>query len=214
MIQFNLLPDVKKEYVKAKRMKRLIISAATLISAGSVAVTVLMFSFVRVGQSSHINALTDDIKNTNKKIQNTPNINSILTVQNQLSLLTELHEKKPETSRVFNYLAYVSPAAVRITAFDLDTLNNRLQLEGTADTIVTINKFVDNLEAVVYAQSGNTAEEKKVFSNVLTELSGTNDGASFTITMSFESAIFDNKQQVILRLGSQAPTTTQTGGGQ
>ena len=208
MIQFNLLPDVKKEYVKAKRAKRLILSTATLASAAVVGVTVLMFTFVHVAQKKHINDLTDDIQSLTTDIKSTENLNDILTVQNQLSLLPALHEAKPETSRVFDYMTFVSPAAVRFSSIDLDTKNTTLKVAGTADSIATINKLVDNIKAVTYAVVG-TETETTTYSDVVTELAGNNDGANFKISMTYDPAIFSNTQQVIMRIGTQSSAVEQ-----
>jgi len=85
MIQFNLLPDVKIEYVKAKRTKRIILSGATVVSIAVVVVTALMFSYVHVAQKKHITDLTNDIVSVTADIKSTDNLNNILTVQNQLA---------------------------------------------------------------------------------------------------------------------------------
>ena len=203
MIQFNLLPDVKKEYVKAKRAKRLILSASTLASAAAVGVTVLMFTFVHVAQKKNINDLSDDIETITTEIKSTENLNDILTVQNQLSLLPSLHEAKPETSRLFDYLTFVSPEPVRLASIDLDTTNSTMKITGETDTIATINKLVNNLKAVTYAVVAGE-EETPVYSEVLTQLSGDNDSANFTITMTYDPLIFDNTEEVVLRLNGQA----------
>lgn len=199
MIQFNLLPDVKKEYVKAKRLKRLIMSASVLVSAGIVGITVLMFTFVHVAQKRHISSLTSDIENTTTEIKSTDNLNDILTVQNQLSLLPGLHESKPETSRVFDYIAFVSPGTVRLSSLNLNLEDSTVSLSGSADTIATVNKFVDNIKAATYASAGSD-DEQAVYNNVATDLSGGNEGATFSINMGFDEKIFDNTQEILMRI--------------
>ena len=207
MIQFNLLPDVKKQYVKAKRTKRLILSVSTLASIGAVGVTVLMYTFVHFAQKGHINRLTDNINEETTAIQYTPNLNKILTVQNQLSLFPGLHTAKPETSRLFGYLSVVSPEPVRITTTDLDVATSLIRIEGSADSIATVNKLVDNIKAANYAVVGSEASEgTPAFSSIGTDLSGNNDGANFTIDMTYDPALFNNTEQVVLRIGSQAET--------
>ncbi len=212
MIQFNLLPDIKKEYVRAKRTKRLIISAATLFSAAIIGVTVLLFSFVHVAQKQHIKHLTEDIKKNAESIQGTDNLNTMLTVQNQLSLLPGLHETKPETSRMFSYLTLVSPASVVITTVDLDTTLNTITVTGEADNLATVNKLVNNIKAARHALAGEQ-DSTATFSNVATELAGDNEGATFTILMSYDPVIFDNTQAVVMRLGD-TPVPSATGGQQ
>lgn len=212
MIQFNLLPDVKKEYVKAKRLKRMIMSASILASAGAIGVTVLMFTFVHVAQKKNISDLGKDIQKVTSDIKATPNLDSILTVQNQLSLLPQLHETKPETSRLFDYLSFVSPQSVRISSIDLDTKLTTMTVSGSADSIATFNKFVDNIKAVQYSVSGSN-DMLPTFSNVVTQITGSNQSAEFRITMSYDSAIYDNTHDIGMKLGNETLTTAPPQGG-
>ncbi len=214
MIQFNLLPDVKKEYVKAKRTKRLIMSSSMLASIGVVGVTVLMFTFVHVAQKKHINDLSKDIARVTGEIQSTEDLNDILTVQNQLSILPSLHETKPETSRLFDYLSFVSPQQIRVASIDLDTKLASMKISGSADSIATVNKFVDNFKSVKYSISGND-QTSPVYSNVVTELSGNNDKADFTVKMTYDSMIFNNTQDIVMKLGTATTApVSEPGGGQ
>ena len=191
MIQFNLLPDVKKEYVKAKRLKRMIMSASVLASAGAIGVTVLMFTFVHVAQKKNISDLGKDIQKVTSDIKATPNLDSILTVQNQLSLLPQLHESKPLTSRLFDYISFVSPQTVRVSSVELDTKLSTMSVSGSADSIATVNKFVDNLKAVQYAAAGSN-DTLPTFSNVVTQITGSNQSAEYRITMAYDPSIYDN----------------------
>lgn len=217
MIQFNLLPDVKKEYVKAKRLKRMIMSASVLASAGAIGVTILMFMFVHVAQKKNINDLGKDIQKVTSEIKATPNLDTILTVQNQLSLLPQLHESKPETSRLFDYLSFVSPQSVRISTVDLDTKVSTMAVSGGADSIATVNKFVDNIKALEYSVAG-TSDSLKTFANVVTQVSGSNESAEFRVTMSYDPAMYVNTHDVTLKLGNEtmstAPNPTPQGGQQ
>lgn len=198
MIQFNLLPDVKKEYVKAKRTKRLIISMSTLFSAGAVGVTVLMFTFVHVAQKQHVKSLTNHIEELTTGIQSTEDIDTILTVQNQLSFLAGLHESKSEASRIFQYMQHVSPSTVRFTTLDVDTLTTTMQIAGSADSIATVNKLVDNIKAAKYAVVG-LDNESLAYSEVKTQVTGDNEGSQFMIYFSYDPVIFDNTQEVVMR---------------
>lgn len=213
MIQFNLLPDVKKEYVKAKRMKRMIMSTAVLASAGAIGVTVLMFMFVHVAQKKNISDLGKDIQKVTSEIKATPNLDSILTVQNQLSLLPQLHESKPETSRLFDYLSFVSPKEVRISAVEVDTKLASMSVSGSTDSIATVNKLVDNIKAVQYSVAGSS-DSLPTFSNVVTQVTGSNQSAEFRITMAYDPAIYENTHEVGMKLGTEIMTTAPAPGGQ
>lgn len=116
MIQFNLLPDVKKEYIKAKKTKRLIISIATITIISSLAITSFLFVIVQVFQKNNIEDLSADINSEISSIESIPGLEKILTVQNQLGNLQTLHEGKPVASKLFAYFGLLKPADVKISS--------------------------------------------------------------------------------------------------
>ncbi len=118
MIQFNLLPDIKMEYVKAKRAKRMTVTFSLLASAVAIVLTGLLFSFVQFAEEEHIDNLTKDISKELTTLKNTPELDKILTIQNQLVSLPELHAKKPAVSRLFTYIQQVTPVGVEISTLN------------------------------------------------------------------------------------------------
>ncbi len=62
MIQLNLLPDVKKEYLKSQKTKALVISASIIVTISAVAISVLLFLYVLLVQQLQISITTGDIK--------------------------------------------------------------------------------------------------------------------------------------------------------
>ncbi|HMT19187.1 MAG TPA: hypothetical protein PKD20_00570 [Candidatus Saccharibacteria bacterium] len=207
MLQFNLLPDVKKEYVKARRTKRLIMSISFMVSAVSLGVVLLLFSVVQIAQKQHISDLSEDIKASESRIQGVENINNILTVQNQLSLLPKLHEGKPKSSRLFAYVTFLSPEKAKVNVLDFDAKDQSIVLQGTADSLATVNKFVDNIKSVTYKVVGSEDKTAAPFSGVGTELSGDNEKANFKIEMTYEPTIFDNTKDITMQLQDQTVTT-------
>lgn len=214
MIQFNLLPDVKMKYVKAKRTKKLIISTSLLVSVASVFIVAVLFGVVQIGQKKHISDLTADIKTETKKIQSVENLDELLTVQNQLTLLTELHQKKPQTSRLFDYITFFSPAGIKVLSLNFDATSNIIIIQGNSDNISTVNKLVDNIKATKFTiDSGENGDENSIessaFTQVSTQLSGDNDKATFRVQMNFEPTIFDNTKDVLMKLESQTFSTKE-----
>ena len=208
MIQFNLLPDVKMQYVKAKRTKRLIISTSTLVSIVCVGVILLLFSVVQIAQKKHISDLSSDIADATKKIQSIDGLDNILTVQNQLTLLPDLHEAKPKTSRLFDYLAFVSPTEAKIVSLNFDAATSTIVLQGTADKIATVNKLVDNIKATTYSIEGQTTGSSTApFTQVSTQLSGDNEKASYKIDLVYDPIIFQNTKEIIMQLEGQSFST-------
>lgn len=204
MIQFNLLPDVKIEYLKVRRAKRLIMLIATLVTGACLTVLVLLVLTVHVFQKQHLENIATDIERDSKAIQNTPDIEKILTVQNQLISLPGLHQQKPEASRLFQYIAQVTPANVTIANLDIDFSANTLSLTGSAPALSDVNRFVDTLKFTEYtrgdaevlnAMTFNRGEHDLAFSNVVLGSFGrSGDAANFTIDLNFAAAIFQTSR--------------------
>src|SRR5688572_27307618 len=103
MIQLNLLPDIKLEYIRTQRTRRLLVGVSVIMTAVAVGLLLLLLS-VNAFQKKHLNDLGDDITANSKKLSGQPQVSRILTVQNQLTSLTGLHDAKPAGTRLFGYL--------------------------------------------------------------------------------------------------------------
>ena len=68
-IQFNLLPDIKVQYLKAKRQKHLVVLASVSASLIAVAVFVILLTTVFVLQKKNISDLDKDIKSSSGQLQ-------------------------------------------------------------------------------------------------------------------------------------------------
>lgn len=209
MIQFNLLPDVKMEYIRAQRVRRLVVTGSFLVSAVSVLVLVLLLSVDGL-QRKHLNDLQHDIKSETAVLQGKPNIDTILTVQNQLQSLTNLHNGKPAAARLFDYLNQLTPASVAITTMNIDYTQYTVSITGTADSLSSVNQYVDTLKLTNYSTSGSKATNP-AFSDVVLSAFGLNTGttdstqaATYTITFSYDKNIFDITQNITLNV----PTVT------
>lgn len=217
MVQFNLLPDVKKEYIKTKRTRKIIASFSFLITSVFIGVTVLLFLFVRFAQTKNIDDLTNDIKSETSQIQAQEDVSRKLTVQNQLTILTPLHEGKPEVSRVFDYVRFYSPDTAELSELTVDTTDNVMTISGNISTLAEANRLVDNIKSVTYA-TYNPSEDKPEAVNeqayTITEASVSSDGeqARFEVEYEFNPDIFDNTLEVIMRLLDKEIVTSAEGG--
>lgn len=206
MIQFNLLPEVKRQYVRARRNKRSVMLIALLVSGVAVAIFVLLFLSVQIFQKKYSRDLSNDIKTETKKLQDTPDLDKILTIQNQLNSLPDLHAQKPVTTRIFGYLKQVTPAKVSISSASIDFDAHSLSLTGSADAISTVNKFVDTLKFTTYKTADG--KEANAFTDVVLSSFGKDaKGASYNISLSFDGAIFDSASDVTLNVPANKITT-------
>lgn len=201
MIQFNLLPDVKLAYIKAQRARRLVTTISVMASLVAVVLLVLLILSVDVVQKKSLHDLNADINTNAQKLQNTPQLGKVLTVQNQLGALTGLHDKKPAATRLFNYLSQVTPAQVTISNIHVDFTNNTISVTGGANSLTTINTFVDSLKFTTYKAGSDTSA--KAFSQVVLSSFGVPSGssqASYSITLAFDATIFSNANDVTLNV--------------
>lgn len=197
MIQFNLLPSVKLEYVRARRNKRMTLLVATLAAGAALAILVILFVGVQVLQKKYSSDLSKDIKTESKKLENIPEFSKILTIQNQLASLPALHNQKPVSTRLLGYVKQVTPAKVSIAKMDVDFDAQTMDITGAADSIGTINKFVDTLKFTTYKTEAGA--EGKAFSAVVLSSFGKDDkGASYRITFKYDPTIFSNDSPVAL----------------
>ena len=196
MIQFNLLPDVKLQYIKTRHTKR-VVSVVSVIAAGSaLIILMLLFLSVQVIQKKHLNDISKDIKTEVSKLQNVQDLDKILTIQNQLASLPDLHAKKPIGSRLFSYIQQVTPTKAFISKIDVDFAANTIKIAGTSDTLATANQYADTLKFATYKTATN--DRGKPFSSVVTDLSKDEKKATFTIEMNFDPLLFSNLETPVL----------------
>lgn len=210
MIQFNLLPDVKLEFIKARRSKHMVLLVSAAVAGVAVVMFVVLFLVVNFVQTKRISDLNKDIAKYTSQLKAIPDLNKILTVQNQLNSLTPLHDQKLASSRLVDFLTQLTPAQANISDVKLDYAENSLKITGGTDSISTINKYVDTLKFTTY-NVDNAADSKKAFSDVvLSDFSVTDKGPSYSITLKFDPTIFDVTKQVVLVVPKIISTRSET----
>lgn len=210
MIQFNLLPNVKQEYIKAKRLKHSVIVISLLVAAASLFVFIMMFLTVYVFQKTHLTNLNSDIESSTQTLKNTPNLNKILTIQNQLNKLPELHDKKPVVTRLTNYLSAITPAQVNIGEMVADFDEKTIEVKGTSDTLQNVNKFVDTIKFTTFKDNGAESETKPFTGVVLSEFVRNDKETTYTISFSFDEVIFDINHNIALTVPKITSTRSET----
>ncbi|MFI5270687.1 MAG: PilN domain-containing protein [Candidatus Saccharimonadales bacterium] len=211
MIELNLLPEVKQEYIKAQRIKRLVFSVCVLISIASVTVFVLLF-LVESWQKHTLSNVNSDVTSKTSELKGKPHLNEVLTVQNQLSSLNTLHRGEPITTRLFDYLNQVTPSNLTISNLSVDFTANTLNLSGSATNTTSINQFVDTLNFTKYYIGSDKTTLTNAFSSVVLQAdsqSNQSDSpfpASYSITTSIDPALFDSSKQISLYIPNQVTT--------
>ena len=202
MIELNLLPDVKQEFIRTQRQKRLVISLMILVSIISAAVVLLLAFFVYAAQPAVQLLIDNDIKDKAATLTKNKNLPRDLTIQNQLTAITKLHESKGVYDRLFDYLKNLNPSApnnISISSATLDATTGTVTLEATAKDYQAIAVFQDTLKnaKLNYRESGNDETQKTpLFSGILISeaaLGQNSTGlriASFKATLTYEPNAF------------------------
>lgn len=215
MIQFNLLPDVKIEFIKTRHTKRLVTTSAIGVIGISIAIISILFIIVFGWQNNNLKTLDKNIKTYANDLRSEKDINKVLTVQNQLSSIDTLHTQKPDVARVFEYLTQVTPSKITVATLSVDFVTPVFSVTGQASSLEEVNKYVDTLKFTTInnkSEESSDGEGEKAFSQVvLSAYSLDSQGASFTITLVYEAKIFDSSEaDLILTVPQITSTRSET----
>jgi Flp pilus assembly protein TadG len=151
MIEINLVPDVKQEFIRAQRVRAQVISWSIFVGVIAVGAVVLLAVYVFGVQFGRSIYADSQIDNGYKTLSKTTDLSKLLTVQNQLTKITELHSASPETSRIFDTLTSVIPPApndIQISDLVVDTSLNNFTFTGVAPSgyaaLETFKKTLSN----------------------------------------------------------------------
>jgi len=207
MLQLNLLPDVKKEFLHAQRERNLVMSIAILSSviAGGV---VVVLGLIMGGQMVQKNIITGNIDNDKKTLQGyqtSKQLNEYLTVQNQLSQIDSLKTSQPIFSRLFDYLQQLNPVdpnsvalnTVTVTAGTDSSGSITIELQGTTATFASLNVYKTTLTStmITYSKGAHSnSVTEHLFSSVSVSSASLSQNASdevaFTIDVTCNPAAF------------------------
>lgn len=212
MVEFNLLPDIKIQYLKTKRLKRSIVSLSIILSVVFLVIFGFLFTLTNFIQKYQINNLNSKIIKYTHQISNNSNLNKVLTIQNQLNALPNIEAQAPATSRVFNFMSELTPANATISDLNINFTSSNITINGGADSLSTVNQFIDTLKYTTYKISSNNKSTAAFSSIILNSFSYTNSSgsstspATYSITLNFDPTIFNNTNSVTLTVPSQVTT--------
>lgn len=220
MIQLNLLPDLKKEFIKAQKTKGTVISVSILVTIGSLGLSALLFVYVTFLQQIQINMATDDIAQKETQLKNVENIDKYLTIQNQLAALPGLHNAKGSYDRLLTYINVINPGTpnnVTLSNLQLVTDEQAITITGTTKSFETLNVFIDTLKnaEINFKKNGQgDPVTEKMFTQVLIQATGLarvngQSAVSFTVKTIYNPNDFD-VQNTDVKAAVPNMTTTQS----
>lgn len=202
MIEINLVPDVKQELLRAELIRARVIIASVAIGIISVAVVALLASYVFIGQTVRNNLVDDKIKISSAKLIEIPNISKTLTIQNQLSKITDLNNNKNINSRIFEVLGATIPPYpndVKISTLEINTDTGTIDIEGQANNgYSSLEIFKKTIEGAVfrYSDQSDVVSEVALASNISTSDTSYGEDSTgvkvlrFTINFSYTPELF------------------------
>lgn len=212
MIQFNLLPDVKIDYIRTQRTKRMVMVGSLIAAAVSLILLAITFSY-RATQSRHLSNLSGDIKSIRQELEGNKELTRILSVQNQLNKLPELYEGRPAAKRLSGYMEQTTPTTVRISKMQIDFTLNTMEISGNGQSLAAINEYVDTLKFTKFNTGEGTSADTYAFKNVVLSRFGTDKkgGTTFSIALTYDPQIFDQTINTSLVVPNTVTTYAQLG---
>lgn len=207
MIQVNLIPDIKRELLRAQQMRRTAISIA--IFAGVVAAGVVIALGVILGvQIVHENIARENIKKEYKTLVSVDNIENVLTIQNQLKSIQSYQDKRTIDSRLFDVLGAINPTepnSVKFSSIKLDPVGQIITIEGTAVNGYAATETFRKTILNTTVESGSGSDLVKVPLATVVTIGETSygeaaDGARvlrFTVSFAYSDGLFDNSLKSI-----------------
>ena len=207
MIQINLIPDVKREFIRAQQMRRVAISTSFVIGIGAAGVVVLL-GFVLLGQNLRAALAQGSIDNRFKTLKSIENIDNVLTIQNQLDNVKGLNDKKTIDSRLFDILNAINPPSpnnMKYSTIKLDPSTSSITIEGSASNgfaaTETFRKTILNTQ-IETTVDGSTTSAPLTSDVVISDTSygEAADGSQvlrFTLSFEYPAGLLDNTMKSI-----------------
>lgn len=203
MIQLNLLPDVKKEFLRAQSFRAKTISLSILATIVAVGATAVLASYVYGGQLFISDLQKKDIEAKTKELQGKKDIEKYLTIQNQLAAIDGLHENKVISSRLLDVLPRLNPLPpnnVKFASVKLSTVDSTIAFQGGTKDFSSLTTFRDTLTnaKINFTDNGQKVTEP-LFKTVTIGQAGFTKGDSadiavgFTINAEYNSNLFSGK---------------------
>ncbi|TAH33600.1 hypothetical protein EYC58_00510 [Candidatus Saccharibacteria bacterium] len=222
MIQLNLLPDVKKEFLRAQSARRKTIAISILVTIIAAGLTAVVAIYVYAVQNGIKYLQTEDIKSKSSELSSVKDIDKYLTIQNQLAQLSSLHGNKNNFSRLIDFLPRLNPAPpqnIVLSNLDVDTTNTTINFKGRVSDYGALTTFKDTLTNATFTHmhNGENVEATKLFSKVtidsaLYEKTSTSSGVTFAITVVYDSAVFKQENtNVVVTVPNKETTGSVVG---
>lgn len=212
MIEINLIPDVKQELIKAQRVRSTVITISILVGIISIAVVVVLAMYVFTVQAVRSSLADSDITKGSKQLLAVTDLNKTVTLQNQLTKISDLNSNKKIDSRIFDILGAIippSPNDVQISDLSVDSTTNSITIDGQAsNSYAAVEVFKKTIEGaqVRYTDSDSKSQTVDLASDISTSNTSYGEDASgnkvlrFTLSFTYATELFspDSKNVTVV----------------
>ena len=218
MISINLLPDVKKELLRIRRERNLVVSISILAVGGSIAALVVLGGIL--GGLNIAKVVMENGINKNKATINSAiedkQLNEYLTIQNQLAQIDGLKDEQLVYSRIMDYLVALNPASpnnAELSTVSLEMSDGSVAatLEGKTQNFEALNVYKTTLASaeLVYEEKTEDDDEDTSESDDSSDNSSTGDTDSSSETGTNDDSTTDNTNAKREKLFSEVQVTEQ-----
>jgi len=201
MIEINLIPDVKQELIRARRVRSAVVSGAIITTIITLAVVAVLAIYVYAVQSVRNVVADDAIKKGSTQLASVEDLSKVLTIQNQLTKMSAFNDDKNINSRVFDFLSAVIPPApneVQVSTLKVDAETDTITLEGQTPTYPSLETFKKTIDAahVRYNDADGKQQQIVLASDLsLTNISFGEDATGkkvlrFTVSFTYAEELF------------------------
>lgn len=161
MIEINLVPDVKQELIKAQRVRSTVISFSIIVGIISLGAATALAIYAFPVQTLRNVVVDDSIKKGGQQLAAVTDLSKTLTIQNQLTKISSLHDSAPINSRIFDVILAIIPPApnvVQISTLSIDAASSTITIDGqAANSYAAVEVFKKTIEGAVvkYKTDGN-----------------------------------------------------------
>lgn len=210
MIEINLIPDVKQELIAAKRIQAYVISGSVIAGIAVLAVVAIMGFYLVAVQGILSSQVDSSIDTEGAKLSKVDDLSNMLTIQHQLSSLSEMHNGKSINSRVFDILTAINPPQpnqISISSARVDTNSKTITIDGQAANMYDAAEVFK--KTVVGTSISYTGTDNKIQTIPLTESVSTTDISfgedatgkkvlRFTMNFIYDDAVFSRSSRNLI----------------
>ncbi len=157
MISLNLLPDVKKDLLRVRRERNLVVSISVVVVGASIGVLLLLSGTLGVLVATKA-LMENGIKNdeqTIKQAQKKKQLDKYITIQNQLKQIGKLKSDQQVYSRLMDYLTQLNPAAPNNVQISSATIEAPAGSSGGTSSSSSSSASADGITMTIEGKTTN-----------------------------------------------------------